>query len=85
VPEEYYLRFCLWLWHVFPLHGFGCPPKDMLDFAQSLAAVSIFSSNLYFLSKSNYFDIDAELKPSLHTWSLAVEEQYYVFFHYFSL
>ena len=52
----------------------------MLDFSQSLFAVSIFSSNLYFVSESNYFDIEAELKPLLHTWSLAVEEQYYVFF-----
>ena len=63
-----------------PFAWFWLPPKDMLDFAQSLAAVSIFSSNLYFLSESNYFDIEVELKPLLHTWSLAVEEQYYVFF-----
>ena len=60
-----------WLW---------LPPKDMLDFAQSLSSVSIFASNLYFLSESNYFDIEVELKPLLHTWSLAVEEQYYVLF-----
>jgi peptidoglycan/LPS O-acetylase OafA/YrhL len=63
-----------------PFAWFWLPPKDMLDFAQSLSAVSIFSSNLYFLSESNYFDIEVELKPLLHTWSLAVEEQYYVFF-----
>tara|TARA_B110000902_G_scaffold253909_1_gene317150 strand:- start:1225 stop:3192 length:1968 start_codon:yes stop_codon:yes gene_type:complete len=63
-----------------PFAWFWLPPKDMLDFAQSLSAVSIFSSNLYFLSESNYFDIEVELKPLLHTWSLAVEEQYYLFF-----
>lgn len=63
-----------------PFAWFWLPPKDMLDFAQSLSSVSIFSSNLYFLSESNYFDIEVELKPLLHTWSLAVEEQYYVFF-----
>jgi peptidoglycan/LPS O-acetylase OafA/YrhL len=55
-------------------------PRDMKDFAQSLAAVATFSSNILFLLESGYFDTTAELKPLLHTWSLAVEEQYYIFF-----
>jgi peptidoglycan/LPS O-acetylase OafA/YrhL len=55
-------------------------PRDMKDFAQSLAAVATFSSNILFLLESGYFDTSAELKPLLHTWSLAVEEQYYIFF-----
>lgn len=59
-----------------PLAWLWLPPKDMLDFAQSLSSVSIFASNLYFLSESDYFAIEAELKPLLHTWSLAIEEQY---------
>jgi peptidoglycan/LPS O-acetylase OafA/YrhL len=52
----------------------------MKDFAQSLIAVSIFSSNILFWRESGYFDTTSELKPLLHKWSLAVEEQYYVFF-----
>lgn len=58
-------------------------PGDMKDFAHSLAAVSVFASNHFFLHKSNYFDAAVELKPLLHTWSLAVEEQFYLFFPLF--
>ena len=55
-------------------------PVDFENFSLSLIATSIFSSNLYFWKSLSYFAGEAELKPLLHTWSLAVEEQYYVFF-----
>lgn len=55
-------------------------PFEMKEFGQSIFATSLFSSNVYFLLKTGYFDISAELKPLLHTWSLAVEEHYYVLF-----
>ncbi|WP_414471107.1 acyltransferase family protein [Microvirga sp. M2] len=55
-------------------------PDPMKDFAQSVAFVSFFSSNILFWKESGYFDTNAELKPLLHTWSLAVEEQYYLLF-----
>lgn len=55
-------------------------PADMQSFAQSLIGVSLFASNIVFWRTSGYFDSDSELAPLLHTWSLAVEEQYYVFF-----
>lgn len=55
-------------------------PQDMKDFSQSLLAVSTFSSNILFWLESGYFDTAAELKPLLHTWSLAVEEQFYMLF-----
>jgi len=58
-------------------------PSDMKDFSQSLVAVSMFASNILFWRESGYFDTAAELKPLLHTWSLAVEEQYYVLFPLF--
>lgn len=58
-------------------------PIDMKGFSQSLIAVSTFSSNLLFLREAGYWDTASELKPLLHTWSLAVEEQYYVFFPIF--
>lgn len=60
-------------------------PSDMKDFSQSIAAVSVFASNFLFWQKSGYFDSAAELRPLLHTWSLAVEEQYYVLFPIFLL
>ena len=63
-----------WLWLI---------PADLKDFGQSLVAVSTFSSNILFLQESGYFDTTAELKPLLHTWSLAVEEQYYILFPIF--
>lgn len=60
-------------------------PEDLKDFSQSLVAVSVFSSNILFWFESGYFDTAAELKPLLHTWSLAVEEQYYLLFPLFLL
>lgn len=55
-------------------------PDQLKDYSQSLVAVSIFSSNILFWMESGYFEAAAELKPFLHTWSLAVEEQYYILF-----
>lgn len=55
-------------------------PSDMKDFSQSMVAVPVFLSNFLFWRESGYFDSASELKPLLHTWSLAVEEQYYVLF-----
>ncbi|MBT9546770.1 MAG: acyltransferase family protein [Candidatus Sericytochromatia bacterium] len=49
-------------------------------FFKSMMAVSFFSSNFFFWQESNYFGPDTNLAPLLHTWSLAVEEQYYLFF-----
>lgn len=63
-----------WMWML---------PFQMKDFSQSLVAVSLFASNILFWSESDYFAPDAEDKPLLHTWSLAVEEQYYVLFPIF--
>ena len=58
-------------------------PSQMKDFAQSLWAVSLFGSNVLFWKTSGYFAAAADEKPFLHTWSLAVEEQYYVLFPIF--
>lgn len=64
----------------FPFAWLLFTPNDLRDFGQSLLAVSTFSSNILFFLESGYFENSAELKPLLHTWSLAVEEQYYIFF-----
>ena len=58
-------------------------PSDLKDFGNSVAAVSIFTSNIFFWSELGYFAPTAELQPLLHTWSLAVEEQYYILFPVF--
>src|SRR5262245_22386561 len=52
-------------------------PYDLMRYSRSLIATVLFGSNFYFWSTVDYFDIAAELKPLLHTWSLAVEEQFY--------
>lgn len=66
-----------------PFAWFWLVPQDLKEFSQSLVAVSTFVSNVLFWRQSGYFDAAAELKPLLHTWSLAVEEQFYVFFPLF--
>ena len=55
-------------------------PSEFRDFLFSVASVQIFASNLYFWTQSDYFGSAAELTPLLHTWSLAVEEQFYLIF-----
>ena len=54
-------------------------PSDLIDYGRSLASTSTFLSNFYFWKASGYFAAPAQTKPLLHTWSLSVEEQYYLF------
>jgi peptidoglycan/LPS O-acetylase OafA/YrhL len=75
LPALFFVVLC-----TIPFAWFILLPRDMQDFSQSLIAVATFSSNILFAKESNYFAGLAELKPLLHTWSLAVEEQYYIFF-----
>ena len=56
---------------------------QLKDFGESLVALSFFSSNFLFWMESDYFDNASELKPLLHTWSLALEEQFYILFPIF--
>ncbi|MEZ2128899.1 MULTISPECIES: acyltransferase family protein [unclassified Sinorhizobium] len=55
-------------------------PVELEYFAESIRAAALFFSNIQFKTESGYFDIGAEMKPLLHTWSLAVEEQFYILF-----
>ena len=58
-------------------------PTEMEDFAHSLVAAVLSLSNIFFWLKAGYFDAPALAKPLLHTWSLAVEEQFYLLFPLF--
>ena len=53
-------------------------PEDMHSFAKSLLAQPLSLQNFVFLAEGEYFR-GADTKPLLHTWSLAVEEQFYLF------
>ncbi|MEO6601996.1 MAG: acyltransferase, partial [Polyangiaceae bacterium] len=52
-------------------------PADFLHLGRSMVAQSLLVSNLFFWRDLNYFATN-EVRPLLHTWSLAVEEQFYV-------
>ena len=68
-----------------PFAFFLMMPNQLKDFSESILAVSGFISNFLFWLESDYFSPSAELKPLLHTWSLAVEEQFYILFPLFLL
>jgi len=53
---------------------------SFLAYAKSLLAFAVYASNWFFLATTGYFGIPAATTPLLHTWSLAVEEQFYVVF-----
>jgi peptidoglycan/LPS O-acetylase OafA/YrhL len=53
-------------------------PGDERELAQSGAAAALSFGNVFFYLTTGYFDIPAEAKPLLHTWSLGVEEQFYL-------
>ncbi|MCD8552853.1 acyltransferase family protein [Seleniivibrio sp.] len=67
------------------LSGFLLLPEHFRNFGKSVAATVFFSSNFFFWKQSGYFDAAAETKPLLHTWSLGVEEQFYIIFPLFLL
>ncbi len=51
---------------------------DLIDYGKSLLSAVAYVSNIYFFAQTGYFTEDATIKPLLHTWSLAVEEQFYL-------
>tara|TARA_B110000858_G_C17806743_1_gene478463 strand:+ start:1783 stop:3651 length:1869 start_codon:yes stop_codon:yes gene_type:complete len=57
------------------------PPSRFVEFSKSILYSLGFSSNFYFyFSELNYFEFEGLFLPFLHTWSLSVEEQYYILF-----
>ena len=53
-------------------------PGELKALGQSMVHSAYFSNNFLLYGQAGYFDTDAELKPLLHLWSLAVEEQFYI-------
>jgi peptidoglycan/LPS O-acetylase OafA/YrhL len=55
-------------------------PSDLVRFAKSLLAALAFGANIFAWRDTDYFSPLADQKPLLHTWSLGVEEQFYILF-----
>jgi peptidoglycan/LPS O-acetylase OafA/YrhL len=60
-------------------------PDEAISVSQSAVSSMAFSSNLYFLSETGYWDASSQTKPLLHTWSLSLEEQFYFIWPLFVL
>lgn len=63
-----------------PVFHFLLLPPELRSFGRSLVAAVFYVSNIAFYKEQGYFDAAAIDKPLLHTWSLSVEEQFYVVF-----
>ena len=60
-------------------------PTQLNLYVNQVFSVILFISNFFFWQNTGYFDPSTEIQPLLHTWSLAVEEQFYIFFPIFLL
>ena len=60
-------------------------PEDFASFGKSVVGLALLASNVQFWKSIDYFNDAAEEKPLLHTWSLSVEEQFYIFVPVFLL
>lgn len=63
-----------------PLAWFSLLPKAMEEYAGSVLAALFFFANFYFYGQDSYAAEPSSLKPFLHTWSLSIEEQFYILF-----
>lgn len=63
-----------------PLGWFWMMPDPFQNFGQSMVAAILSASNLLFHITNNYFSPGVEEMPLVHTWSLGVEEQFYLTF-----
>ena len=58
-------------------------PDELQNFGQSLVATTLFANNVLLYLTTDYWALESEFKPLLHTWSLGIEEQYYLLFPFF--
>ncbi|NWN83733.1 MAG: acyltransferase [Halomonas sp.] len=75
LPALFFVMLCC-----FPFAWLWMAPTQFEDFSKALIAISLISSNILFWKQSGYFEPDTDFNPLLHTWSLGVEEQFYLFF-----
>ena len=54
--------------------------NELASYFKSVIATLLFFSNIYFYKNTPYFQSEADLEPLLHTWSLSIEEQFYIIF-----
>lgn len=76
LPVFFIVMFCISIaaWYILL-------PDQFTFFLKSLKTTTYFGENIFFAQNTGgYWDIKAETTPILHTWSLAVEEQFYIFF-----
>jgi len=67
-----------------PFAYFLLPPKAMEEFIDSMLASIFFFANYHFMNLDFYVAESSKFMPLLHTWSLAIEEQYYLLFPLFA-
>ena len=69
------------IFFLIPFIYFYFLPQDIIRFSKSVISVLLFFSNYFFYFISlEYFNQSNLLEPLLHTWSLSIEEQFYIFF-----
>jgi peptidoglycan/LPS O-acetylase OafA/YrhL len=61
-----------------PLAALWMAPWELAAYGKSVAAAALSASNFLFWREAGYFDAASQMKPLLHTWSLGVEEQFYI-------
>ena len=78
LPALFFVMLC-----TLPFAVLWMLPYELENYGRSIIAVTTFSANFLFWRESGYFAGHADEMPLLHTWSLAVEEQYYLLFPIF--
>jgi peptidoglycan/LPS O-acetylase OafA/YrhL len=71
LPVLGFTLVCAWLIFI---------PGDFRRYSQALAATALFGSNVLFALRGDYFAGEAGFEPLVHTWSLGVEEQFYLLY-----
>jgi len=78
LPALFFMLLCItpfaWMWLL---------PTQLQEYSLSVIAAVTFLANMFFYLKTGYFSSEIDEKPLIHTWSLAVEEQFYIFFPIF--
>ncbi len=81
IPVLYFVLFVSFIASIFIILPYDL--KAFKSFLKSIIVTPIFSSNFLFWKEIGYFDIASHYKPLLHTWSLSIEEQFYIIFPIF--